>query len=477
MTELQAAFWDSIGSAGNRPALIDGATGGALSHSGLAARVEDMARMLGTTATKRLALLLVRNNATSIATYMALLRLGDAVLPVAQDMGSLVMTALVTAYQPDLVIGQFPDGAPLDWANLYTPEQAVDGLTVLRRIAPAEQIPHADLAMLLTTSGSTGSPKGVRLSYGALAANARQIATALRMGPDDRAMTTLSMAYSFGLSVLNSHILAGGSLVLTEHSPLEPAFWQAAAQAEATTLPGVPFTYDLLRRIGAPKLVPVSMKKLLQAGGAMTPQMVQWTRQSFGSLGLQLFVMYGQTEATARMTVLPPEDAEAGDGSVGSAVPEGQLEIDGDGQIIYRGPNVMMGYAVNRDDLTRGDECGGVLYTGDLGRLDEAGRLWIVGRAKRIAKLFGMRLSLDDMETALQGLGELAIGGDDTAILVAVESGDLDQIRLRVQALASEMKLPASVLRVRAVEKLPRSANGKILYSQLETAPLRATAP
>jgi acyl-CoA synthetase (AMP-forming)/AMP-acid ligase II len=325
---------------------------------------------------------------------------------------------------------------------------------------------HPDLAVLLTTSGSTGSPKLVRLSHRAVAANAAQIVEALRMGPDDRAVTTLSPAYSFGLSVINSHLLCGGSLLLTGRTPLEREFWADLAEHGVTTLPGVPFTFDMVRRAGGAKLAPASLRKLIQAGGAMAPAMVRWTREAFAGRA-ELFVMYGQTEATARIAVLPPEELEAHMGAVGRPVPGGRAEIDGDGQIVFHGPNVMMGYAQCRADLERGDEMGGVLPTGDLGRIGDNGLLWITGRLKRIAKPFGLRLNLDDIEARLGGSGVLAVTGDDSAIQVVVESGGDDTLRAAIQSLAAELKLPASLIKLRRVDQLPRTANGKIDYREL----------
>lgn len=462
--EVQPAFWEGLPAAGDRPALIGAADGTVVTHAQLAAHADRIADAFGVARQKRMVVVLARNDADIIAAYLAALRSGDAVLPFGQDIDSALLATLAAAHRPDLIV--FADASDQElpaWAADYGVERH-GGLTLLRRRQDGEIPPHPDLAVLLTTSGSTGNPKLVRLSHQALAANARQIVEALRMTPDDRAITSLSMAYSFGLSVLNSHLLCGGSLALTDLSPLDTSFWDVAAQAEITTFPGVPFTYDLLRRTGAATRTPASLNKLLQAGGRMNPQMIQWTRQSFAA---SLFVMYGQTEATARIAVLPPEDAEAGHGSVGYPLAGGRLELDGDGQVLYHGPNVMMGYALERADLARGDDLAGVLATGDLGRIDADGRLWLTGRISRIAKPFGVRVNLDDMEKALSSAGVLAVGGDDSVISIVVESGELDDIRARARILAADLKLPPSILRIRTVDKLPRSANGKILYAEL----------
>lgn len=445
-------FWQSIG--GATPALVM-AGGATITHDQLAERAGRIARSLAA-ADKLLGLVAAKPDADTVLAYLGLLRAGHAVLLVAPD--SPALPALIESYAPDLLFGAAPQSG-------YSPA-TIDGLTVQRAETASGQAIHPDLAVLLTTSGSTGSPKLVRLSQRAIAANAAQIVEALRMDAGDRAVSTLSAAYSFGLSVVNSHLLCGGSLLLTDRTPLEREFWAELGEHGVTTLPGVPFTFDVVRRAGGAKLAPDCLRKLIQAGGAMSPAMQRWTRESFAGRA-ELFVMYGQTEASARIAVLPPEEADANVGSVGRPVPGGRVETDADGQIVFHGPNVMMGYAECRADLCRGDEMGGVLPTGDLGRVDEGGLVWITGRLKRIAKPFGIRVNLDDIEARLAPLGTLAVSGDDSAIQVMVESGEDDAIRAALQSLAAELKLPASLLRLKRVEHLPRTGNGKIDYREL----------
>lgn len=441
-------FWQAL--AGSAPALI-AADGSVTTHDQLAERADALARKLAAPG-KLLALLSATPEAATIVAYLALLRAGHAVLLLTPD--SPALPALLETYRPDLLIG-------FDAQPGY-----VTDIGIQRILTPADEAPHPDLAVLLTTSGSTGSPKLVRLSHRAVAANAAQIVEALRMGPDDRAVTTLSPAYSFGLSVVNSHLLCGGSLLLTGRTPLEREFWAELGEHGVTTLPGVPFTFDVVRRAGGAKLAPASLRKLIQAGGAMPVAVQRWLREAFAGRA-ELFVMYGQTEATARIAVLPPEEATANEGSVGRPLPGSRAEIDADGQIVFHGPNVMMGYAECRADLVRGDEMGGVLPTGDLGRIGNGGLLWITGRLKRIAKPFGIRLNLDDIEAELAPLGSLAVAGDDSALHVFAESGDEATLRAALQALAARLKLPASLVRLRMVAELPRTANGKIDYGRL----------
>lgn len=442
-------FWTGPGGKGIALIATDGTT---LSHAELFARAENFRQAIASPE-KKLALLIAGADVTTVVAYLGLLRAGHPVLLIAA--GSPALPALIEAYQPDLVVNdpesanEMTEGVPLRHTGFET------GLAL-----------HPDLAVLLTTSGSTGSPKLVRLSHAAVAANARQIVKGLHMDVGDRAVSTLSFAYSFGLSVLNSHLLCGGSLLLSSRTPFEREFWRDLATHHVTTLPGVPFTYDVVRRAGGATLAPACLTKLLQAGGRMAPPMLKWVHDNFAGKAC-LYVMYGQTEATARIAILAPEELEANMGAVGRALDGATLRTDETGEIIYSGPNVMMGYAECRKDLSRGDELNGVLPTGDLGRLDDEGRLWITGRLKRIAKPFGMRVNLDDIEAQLAGMGTLAVTGDDSSIRISVESGDEALIKQRTQMLMAEMKLPPSLVRLQRVAVLPRNSSGKISYGEL----------
>lgn len=519
------AFWKHLEQWGDAPALIttDG-SGLIMTYDELATLADAIAEHLNWTPLSRQVILLpVANSVSSMAVYLAALRSQQVIFPYGQPTDNEFFAEILTRYQPDWIIYPDADKAPerLDgyrrlsdsgWWRGYTEvryglmpdalQQLLDKQVVVDTVAfhclaaevdqpvvspsldemtsplmttlavmpplkhLALPVPHDDLSLLLTTSGSTGNPKLVRLSAKALAANAWQIAQALTMTQTERAITTLSMAYSFGLSVINSHLLVGASLVLSDRSLLDPDFWPAVAEYQVTTMAGVPFSYDVLRRTGAEQKAPACLVKLLQAGGRMNPKMIAWTRSAFA--GAKLYVMYGQTEATARLSVLPPDEAEAGHGSVGYALPKGTFSIDDDGQVVYCGPNVMMGYAYSRADLVQGDTLESRLVTGDVGYLDPDGRLWLTGRISRIVKPFGVRVSLDDLERHLAHLGTIAVCGDDTGLDIFIEQGDADSILVAAKNEVQALQLPPTIVRVHDIDAIPRSANGKVLYAALQ---------
>ncbi len=447
---------------GLRPAVVDTATGTMLTYASLAARVEDLSRQLGES--RRLVLVEARNDLPTLVAYLAALQGRHPVL-LAPGAVPASLDALRRAIDPDVVLRS---------------DAGRSGIEVVR--PGSRHSLHPDLAMLASTSGSTGSAKLVRLSLANLAANAESIATYLDLAPDDRAMTSLPMHYCYGLSVINSHLVRGASISLTERSVIDPRFFESFRETGSTSFAGVPHTFDLLDRVGDEWMDLPGLRHVTQAGGRLAPEHVRRLARAGEDRGWRFFVMYGQTEATARMAYLPPEIAATHPGAIGRAVPGGALDLlpvagrqpDGPdtegraaegpdiGELVYRGPNVMLGYAESPADLALGrtvDE----LRTGDLARRNEAGLFEIIGRCSRFVKIFGLRLDLDRIEQALAEEGLVAAcTGDDHRLVIACTAGnDGDRI---VELIARRFHLPAGRVVVRAMEKLPRCPSGKIDY-------------
>jgi acyl-CoA synthetase (AMP-forming)/AMP-acid ligase II len=322
---------------------------------------------------------------------------------------------------------------------------------------------HPDLAVLLTTSGSTGSPKLVRLSRRNVETNAQQIAATLGLRPDDRGVTALPLHYSFGMSVVTSHVLAGSSVLVTDKGLLDRAFWDDLDRAGVTFLPGVPQSYAMLRRLALRDRAP-SLRALIQAGGRLDPALVTEFAEIMAERDGQFFVMYGQTEASPRMACLPPDRLGDKLGSAGQAMPGGQFEID-DGEVVYTGPNVMMGYAESAADLALPDTHGDTLRTGDLGYVDDEGFLFLTGRLKRIVKLAGNRVALDEIEALVPQLSPVAaVDAGERVVLFTVASADLTQAR---RDLARQLRVAAKLVDVRPIEQLPLLSSGKVDYARL----------
>jgi acyl-CoA synthetase (AMP-forming)/AMP-acid ligase II/acyl carrier protein len=335
---------------------------------------------------------------------------------------------------------------------------------------------HPDLCVLLSTSGTTGSPKLVRLSRANIQANAESIAAYLHITPDDRAITSLPLYYSYGMSVLHSHLQAGAALLLTAKSVAEEPFWTMFEHEGATTLSGVPFTFDVLERIGFRARHYPALRYLAQAGGRMPAERVtlyaQWARDN----RKQLFVMYGQTEASPRMAYVPPAQLADNADCIGVAIPGGSFELiaedgapipgfDRPGELVYRGPNVMMGYAHSADDLTKGGGAN-VLHTGDLACLRANGNYYITGRKSRFSKIVGLRISLDEIEQWLHARGWQGIVSGDDKLIVAAITCHADVAELK-GALAQRFGLPLSAVVALASDPIPTLPSGKFDYRKV----------
>ncbi|MFN6121146.1 MAG: AMP-binding protein [Actinomycetes bacterium] len=349
---------------------------------------------------------------------------------------------------------------------------------------------HPDLALLMSTSGSSGNPKLVRLSRDNVLANATSIVSYLGLRRDDVGITTLPLNYCYGLSVLHSHLLAGASIVLSGRSVVDPGFVPELARHGVTNIAGVPHTFELMERAGSSVFVP-SLRFLTQAGGRMQPARVSTWVDRCEAQGVSLFVMYGATEATARMSYVPPQQLREYPSSIGVSIPGGAMEVrsllpdgslggpalDGDvGELVYRGPNVMMGYAEEPSDLSA-DPGPDELRTGDLGRRLANGLFEVVGRRSRFVKPFGLRVDLDDLERRLLAeeaagvLDTVLVTGDDRGVVIGavaagLESG-VDALRAvradeLVSCAARLSSLPPSAVDVVVLDSVPRNDRGKV---------------
>jgi hypothetical protein len=313
----------------------------------------------------------------------------------------------------------------------------------------------------LSTSGSTGSPKLVRLSYHNVCSNAEAIAGYLGIRETDRAATTLPMSYCYGLSVIHSHLLHGAGLILTDNSIVDNEFWELFRKHRGTTFAGVPYTFELLERMGDQVLELPHLRYVTQAGGRMPPERVRRFAELGRRQGWELFVMYGATEATARMAYLPPELTTSHPAAIGGPIPGGQFTIEPSGELVYRGPNVMMGYAHTPVDLTLGKTVD-ALHTGDLARLNADGLYELIGRSNRFVKMYGLRIDLQRIEATLRDHGVTAFCTDvDDRLAVAATEHD----EHKVQRLAADAAgLPAGDVAVVVVDELPMLPSGKPDY-------------
>ncbi len=427
-------------------------------------------------ANRRLVFCLMANDVGALSGYVALLAVGAVPLMLSSLVPPEQLQVLMRAYQPGYIwlptsrVGELPE------SDLIACESGYSLLDL--RCQPRGL--HGSLALLLATSGSTGSPKFVRLSAENLISNAESIASYLELRQSDIPVTTLPPSYTYGLSVIHSHMMVGATVGITSKTLFERGYWDFFREVKASSFSGVPYHYEMLKKLRFFKMQLPGLRMMTQAGGRMDPELVKEFALHCSERGMRFYTMYGQAEATARMSFLSPERAVSKAGSVGKAIPGGEFSLMDEhgqvitqvgvrGQLFYKGPNVSMGYAYCHDDLAKGDERGGVLPTGDVAKRDEDGDYYIVGRLSRFIKLFGHRVNLQDVETYLFGLGYRVgcSGHDDRLEIYAVDVAEAQSLDIKKRVVEFLQVAPGAV-EVYGIQKMPMSEAGKIQYAELK---------
>jgi acyl-CoA synthetase (AMP-forming)/AMP-acid ligase II len=333
--------------------------------------------------------------------------------------------------------------------------------------------------LLLSTSGSTGSSKFVRLSAQNIHSNAASISQYLNITEQDIAITSLSMHYSFGLSVVNSHLFSGSTIVLTNETVTQKNFWEIFKEYNCTTFSGVPYTYQILHKLKLFEQNLPSLEYFTQAGGHLVSSIKKYFYDLAEKQSKKFIVMYGQTEAAPRISYVPFEKLEHKIDSIGIAIPNGHLTISDEidiiddkeiGELVYEGPNVMLGYAKKKSDIFKNDELMGVLYTGDLGYKDSAGYFYVTGREKRFIKLYGNRINLDDVERLIESKNKIncAVTGDDNRILVLLENVNEEKVYKILNELSNELSIHHSAIKGETIQRIPVSFNSKKDYNKIK---------
>lgn len=419
---------------------------------------------------------LCRNTIGSLAGYVAFLSGHIVPLLLNAQLDKELLDYLLRTYQPDYM--WVPAERRVDFRGRCILEKY--GYALLEYSSEPKDI-NPDLALLLTTSGSTGSPKLVRQSYTNIETNADSIVKYLELDKTERPITMLPMNYTYGLSVINSHLLVGATILMTEDSYAQRGFWNFFMRERATSIVGVPYTYEMLEKLRFFRMELPSLRYMTQAGGKLLPELHKKFAQYATEQGKRFYVMYGQTEATARMSYLPYQKSVEKYGSMGIAIPGGKfhlIDVDGStvtepyvtGELVYEGPNVTLGYAECLADLTKGDERNGVLETGDMAQYDEDGYYYIVGRKKRFLKIYGNRVNLDECERLIQenfSRMECACVGKDDHMKIYVTQESESVCGAVRDFMAEKTNLNGKAFEVIYIESIPKNDSGKKQYSEL----------
>ncbi len=439
--------------------------------------IQENKRIAAAIGDRCLVFILCTNSIGALTGYTACLNYRIVPLLIAADLDKELMGNLLSVYKPDYL------WVPSDIGEVfeeYTVKYEAYQYKLLETNYKNYYPLNPQLCLLLTTSGSTGSPKLVRQSYQNVLSNAESIVEYLELDSTERPITTLPMNYTYGLSIINSHLMVGSTILLTDKGLMQKEFWTFFKAAEATSFGGVPYTYEMLDKLRFSTMQLPSLRTMTQAGGKLQPELHKKFAEYAAKTGKRFYVMYGQSEATARMSYLPCKKSIEKYGSMGIAIPGGKfsiIDLDGnevkqpgvEGELVYEGPNVTLGYAECGADLMKGDERNGRLVTGDMAMFDQDGYYYIVGRKKRFLKIFGNRVNLDEIDQIIRShFGNIecvSSGRDDHMFLFITDERNKDAIR---KYLSEKTGLHISAFIVKVVEKIPRNDSGKIQYKELE---------
>ncbi|TNE80911.1 MAG: o-succinylbenzoate--CoA ligase [Bacteroidetes bacterium] len=423
--------------------------------------------------------ILADNSIDSYTCYYMCLNNGLVPLLLSNSIDSGLLRNLYNKYEPDFIFLPSKRREELE----LTPIVEVGGFT-LAKTAYNGTLLNPLLSMLLPTSGSTGSPKLVRHSLENLEFSAEKVGQVFHIDSNDAAIAFLPMYYTMGLSIINSHLRYGAKVVLTNRSLTERKFWEIIKEENITNLTGVPYTFEVLDKLRFSRMDLPSLKILSQGGGKLRLDLFKKFALLAEEKGIQFIATYGQTEGTARMAFLNPERNLDKLGSIGKAIPGGNLGVINsngeeikernklvEGEMIYKGKNVTLGYAEGKVDLMKGDEHHGYLKTGDIVRRDEEGYYFIIGRKKRFLKIYGLRISLDETEFLVSnefGVECLCQGTDDKLIVIVpkiIEQKSVEQMDIR-KFIENKTGIFHAAIEVNIVTEISRSNTGKILFSQ-----------
>ena len=390
-----------------------------------------------------------------------------------------VMASLISRQIVPLILNAKTDEAL--YSNLletYQPTYIWQNGTLTRTNNPVSPL-YEELSHLLPTSGSTGSPKLVRHCYDNIEAAGLNISTFFELKETDRPLMVLPLYYTMGLSMVFSHLKVGATVLITGRNMTDPVFWKFLKDEHATSFTGVPYSFQILNlmrffRMDLPKL-----ELLTQGGGKMERGLNLKFAEYCRDNGKRWIATYGQSECTARMAWLPAKWAIEKVGSIGIAVPNGELSlIDAEGnnittphtegEMCYRGKNVTLGYARQCSNLLRGDERHGFIRTGDLAYFDEDGCYYIVGRMGRFLKLFGMRVGLDECEQIIAAdcqTESACVGTDEKMIVYITDAAKVQAVK---DALVERTHIVATSFEIRVIPEIPKNEAGKKLFSKLE---------
>lgn len=424
---------------------------------------------------RQVVILLCNNSYASILIYLACLRIGSIPLLLSENISEIYLKGYIKRFLPKYIF------SPNELKGL-TEEYSVNMNYFIYTTNKDNYVNNNNLSLLLTTSGSTGNPKLVKVSYKNLISNTHSICKYLDLKEKERHITILPMNYTFGLSCINTFLYSGGSIILNQDAITSRGFWINLEKHKPTYISGVPYTYEIISKYFLDKLKNSSVRVFTQAGGKLNNKFIEKFIAFSNENKKEFIVMYGQTEATARMSYLPFCKLSEKIGSIGIAIPGGKFSLRNTykderkpggeiGELVYEGDNVTEGYAYNYTDLNKIENVINRLNTGDIGWIDQDNYVYLIGRINRFAKISGIRVSLVDVEELIKNMGyNSAIYSDDIDLKIFIEIEDVikkDIIKIK-NKISNQMNISPNSIKLINIGKLPRLDSGKIDYKELE---------
>ena len=418
--------------------------------------------------------LICKNEYEFVISYVTLIRTKAVFFLISKTIAKKKLINLINQYKPEFIFS--PIEKEINIYNFKKIYQIKDKYNLFKKNKKNYFKPSKDLALLISTSGSTGTPKFVKLSYENIYDNTKKIVKFLKIKSSDRPITTMEPSYSYAISILNSHLHVGASIIMTEKSLFEKNFWELFKSKKSTTFGGVPFIYSILKKINFEKLKLPSLKYMTQAGGNLNNLFILDFLRICKKKKIKLFIMYGQTEASPRMSILDWKQIYKKLGSIGKPLSGGNFFLYNDkkkiisknnteGELVYTGKNVMLGYAENINDIKK-NEVNSRLFTGDLAKRDKDGFYYITGRKSRFIKIYGTRCSLDEIEKEINSFDiECACTGKDDNLKFFITNKD--KTKFIIKYVKKNFQINKVNLSFSVILKIPRSENGKVLYNKL----------
>lgn len=421
--------------------------------------------------TRSLVLILSDHSIETVAFYYC--QMVNHVVPILIDrnLNEELLSRIIKSYEPQFIWCEWKDRDKL--RGFISKKIFQRGDYAVLQTAYSNIKIHSELALLLTTSGSTGSLKMVRLSYDNLREESKGLGEALCIKEDDKGITSMPMHFSYGLSLMHTHWMVGACMCVSELSMLNIDFWKIIRKEKITNLSGVPYTYDILKQIGFLDHTYESMRFMTQGGGRLSDEQQREFGEKLQEKGVELYLLYGQTETMGAITALAHEKILKKIGSVGKAISGIDISVtnpdeQGVGELVCKGKCISMGYCLGKFDLMRGNDNAGNLNTGDEGVVDNEGDLFIKGRKSRFVKILGIRINLDELESILAsylGVARLACIGSDNDICI-YHLGDCKEKEI-LEFCTRKISIPRSMVRCKLIEQFPYTGSGKIKYVDL----------